>query len=85
VLNISGLRSSPARTALTGLVLTVFGIAGGWPPLAIVGVLLLALAALGLLRGRSKTAKSPRRGVHRGLGSEGGGSRDDDQDGRPCT
>ena len=48
-MNISGLRSSPAITALTGVVLIVFGVAGGWPPLVIVGVLLLVLAALGFL------------------------------------
>jgi MYXO-CTERM domain-containing protein len=69
VLNISGLRSSPTVTALTGVVLIVFGAAGDWPPPAIVEVLLLVLAALGFLTG----TREPRRGVHRGLRSEGGG------------
>ena len=59
MLNISGLRSSPALTALTGLVLTVFGVAGNWPPLAIVGVLLLVLAALGFLTGTQQDSEEP--------------------------
>ncbi|MGO9207588.1 MAG: hypothetical protein ACLQBX_15640 [Candidatus Limnocylindrales bacterium] len=59
MLSISGLQSSPALTALTGVVLIVFGVAGNWPPLVIVGVLLLALAALGLLTGTRRDSEEP--------------------------
>ena len=58
-LNISGLRSSPALTALMGVVPLLLGVAGNWPPLAIVGVLLLVLAALGLLTGTRRDNEEP--------------------------
>ncbi len=49
----------PALTALTGVVLIVFGFTGGWPPLVIVGALLLVLAALGFLTGSQQDSEEP--------------------------
>jgi hypothetical protein len=73
VLNISGLRSSPALTALTGVVLILVGVAGGWPPLAIVGALLLVLAALGFLTGTREPPAGGSPGAQvRGRRQEGG-------------
>jgi len=83
MLNISGLRSSPVLTALTGLVLIVFGVAGGWPLLVIVGVLLLVLAALGFLTKSRPDKDEPPAGGAGGSGPREEAERRNGQDHGP--